>query len=123
MRYLWRTSRTAGEAEESDLGLSLTCAEFTLNEVRVVAQAILDKLFNGCMRSVICCLIYDHDPLEREADFFAGLRCVLQKQGVDDDSGGLGKPELMDKLFDGVCRVRVSSNTMKKSLSEGSTLT
>lgn len=83
----------------------------------------MDQLLNGCMRSVKCCLIYDHDPLKREADFFAGLRCVLQEQGVDDDSGGLGKPELMDKLVDGVCRVRVSSNTMKKSLSEGSTLT
>ena len=63
-------------------------------------------------------MVYDHDPLKREADFFAGLRCVLQEQGVNDDSGGPGKPELMDKLVDGVCRVRVSSNTMNKSLSE-----
>jgi hypothetical protein len=70
------------------------------------------------MRSVKCSLIYDHDPLKRETDFFAGLRCVLQEQCVNDDSGGPGKPELMGKLVDGVCRVRVSSNTMKKILSE-----
>jgi hypothetical protein len=63
MRYLGRTSRTTGETEESDLDLSLTCAKFAFHEVRVVAQTILDQLFDSCVRSVKCCLIYDHDPL------------------------------------------------------------
>jgi hypothetical protein len=113
MCYLGGTSRTAGEAEESDLSLSLTSAEFTLNKVRVVAQAILDQLLNSCMRSVKCCLIYDHDPLERQADLFAGLRCGLQELGVNENCSSLGKPELMGKLVNGVCRVRVSSNIMR----------
>ena len=112
MRYLGGTSCTTGEAEEGDLGLPLACTEFTFHKVRVVGQTVLNQFFNGCVRSIKCCPIYDHDPLLREADLLAGLCRVLQELGVNDNGGSLGESELMGKLIDGVCRVRVPNNTM-----------
>lgn len=110
MLYLGGTSCTAGEAEESDLGLPLTCTEFTFHKVRVMGQTILNQLFNGCVRSIKCCPIYDHDPLQREADLLAGLRRVLQELCVNDNGGSLGESELMGELIDGVCRVGIADN-------------
>lgn len=50
-------------------------------------------------------MIHDYDPLQRYADLFAGIRGILQELGVNDDRGSPSKPELIDKLFDGVCRI------------------
>lgn len=78
-----------------------------------MTQTILDQLFNSRVGSIKRCLIYDHDSLRGKTDVFAGLCCILQELRVNDDSGSLGQPELMGKLIDGVCRVRVPSNTVK----------
>ena len=70
-----------------------------------MAQTILDQLLNSCVRNIECGLIHDYDPLQRYADLFAGIRGILQELGVNDDRGSPSKPELIDKLFDGVCRI------------------
>ena len=83
-----------------------------------MAQPILNELLNGCVGSVERGLIYNHDPSGRKANLFAGFRGSLQELRVNDDSGSLGKPELVGELIKCVCRVRVSSHDIRGSLKE-----
>ena len=79
-----------------------------------MAQPVLNQLLNSCVGGVERGLIYNHDPFGRKADLFAGFRSSLQELRVDDDSGSLGKPQLVGEFIKCVCRVRVSSHDIRE---------